>query len=334
MDGDAADVALAGNTVAWLDAPFTGAHETPMTVMRARIDRASSPPDVAAFTWSPDGGTGNLLGDVHSGGSLIAFDTVDVCDADYGCPTGYHGYDVTEEHVLALGVGGSGTCASIPSGADPGDGDITFPVNPSVRCTDVLDTHGPDPIPVLALGGGRIALGNPDGSVGLISAQGTPNAKVSSSIGRPINAVTLDDANRLVLLESTTSGDPVLEVHDAATGALERSVPLALAAPYGGLGADPCEAEWYHCPSDTPTLRLESTGRGLVAYTLGRTLRLLRLADGRDVLVGTSLDASSLHAQLDQTGLFYAYDVADSRHPGRVVHLTWQALNQLFDRHG
>jgi hypothetical protein len=59
---------------------------------------------------------------------------------------------------------------------------------------------------------------------------------------------------------------------------------------------------------------------------------VLRLVDQRDVTVATSLNPDGLHAQFDQSGLVYSYDVRDRPHGGRVIHLSWRALTQFIDR--
>jgi hypothetical protein len=318
-------LALIGDTVAWLGAVETGAHETPMVLMQARLDRPSSP-DVAAFAWSPDGGSGNFLGDLHNDGSQVAFDTYYVCGSDAQldpqCQPGFGVYDVATEQVYALNVGQSGTCASIPSGADPYD-DITFPPDPTIRCRQLLQTTGA--ATVLAVGGGRIAIGRPDGSIELLDASGAPQATVSSNEGT-VKAISLD-GTKVVLLARATPWRAVLEVQNASTGALEHSVTLART--YAPMGGESDCTTTYRCPS----LRLESAAKDVVVYALSRTLHLLRLTDDRDVTVTRSFHAYALHAQLDQSGLFYSYDVHDHGYPGRVVHLTWNALARVLDDH-
>jgi hypothetical protein len=128
------DVALGGNTLAWVNAPATGAYETPLLVERARLDQPFSPPVVAEFTHSADPGDGNLLGDLHSGGAVVAFDTYYLCVYGDGldCLPGYAEYATYGEQVWLLDVGTPGACASIPTRADPSGGDITFERDPSV----------------------------------------------------------------------------------------------------------------------------------------------------------------------------------------------------------
>jgi hypothetical protein len=93
-----------------------------------------------------------------------------------------------------------------------------------------------------------------------------------------------------------------LRDYDGATGALLHTWPL----PSVSIGSDclpRCQA---------PQLRLEDASRGLVAYILEDKLHLLRLADGRDVVV-----AKASFARFTTGGLVYAFEAAQPW-PGRV----------------
>jgi hypothetical protein len=319
------DLALGGNTVAWVNTPRTGAHETPMLVERARLDRPSSPPAVAEFAWSPDGGTGNLLGDLRSGGSLVAFDTYYLCTYGDGldCPPGYAEYATYGEQVWLLDIGTPGACASIPSGADPEGGDITFARDPSVLCRKVVATDGTST--VLAVGGGRLAISRSDRTVQLVDELGNAVSTVTSTLGK-IDSLALDGNQVDLLVRARQPWRAVLEVHDAQSGALEHS--WTLARTHTPIERDPCEEG---CLGGTPhpSLRLEGAAQGVVAYILDGTLHLLRLSDGRSAIVTRS--RRGLLARLDGSGLFYSYQVDDKHYPGRVVHVSRQALTGLLD---
>jgi hypothetical protein len=318
------DVALGGNTLAWVNAPFTGAHETPLLVERARLDRPSSPPVIAEFAHAPDEGTGNQLGDLHSGGSLVAFDTYYVCDGSGDCPPGYAEFATHGEQVWLLDVGTPGACTSIPTGADPEGGDITFPRDPSVLCRKVVSTDGASTL--LAVGSGRIAVARSDRTVQLVDELGNTASEITSTLGT-IETVALDGNQVDLLVRATRPWRAVLEVHDALSGALARS--WTLTRTYTPIAQDPCE---QGCPADLPahpSLRLEAAHDGLVAYVLNGTLHVLRLADGRTAII--TRNRTALLARLDESGLFYSYQVADTRYPGRVVHVSSQALTSLLD---
>jgi hypothetical protein len=337
-------LALGGNTLAWVNAPDTGAHETPMLVERARLDQPSSPPVVAEFAHSPDG-TGNLLGDLHSGGGLVAFDTYYLCSYGDGldCPPGYAEFATYGEQVWLLDVGTPGACASIPTGAQPENGDITFRRDPTVLCRKLVTTDGAST--VVAVGGGRIAIasGEPPGlralappgpalarsdrTVQLVDELGNTVSEITSTLGN-IRAVALDGNQVDLLVRASKPWRAVLEIHDALSGALEHSWTLTRTP--SPMGPDPCEdtclnsSLYEHSP-----LRLEAAAGGLVAYVLNGTLHLLRVADGRSAIVARNRGV--LRAQLDESGLFYSYQVADKRYPGRVIHVSSQALTSLLD---
>ena len=96
-----------------------------------------------------------------------------------------------------------------------------------------------------------------------------------------------------------------LRDYDATTGALLHSWPLPNVA-VGGF----CGVPIWKCGS--PHLRLEGAARGLVAYLLEGKLHVLRLHDGADTVVADATDA-----QLDDNGLFYAYQTTGIW-PGRI----------------
>jgi hypothetical protein len=189
------------NTLAWVNAPDTAAHETPLLVERARLDRPSSPAVIAEFAHAPDEGEGNQLGDLHSGGSLVAFDTSYVCAGDGSdCPVGYGEFATHGEQVWLLDVGSPGACASIPTGADSANGDITFRRDPSVLCRKVVSSDRAST--VLAVGGGRVAVARSDRTVQLVDELGNDVSEITSTLGM-IRTVALD-GNQVDLLVRAT----------------------------------------------------------------------------------------------------------------------------------
>jgi hypothetical protein len=83
----------------------------------------------------------------------------------------------------------------------------------------------------------------------------------------------------------------------------------------------------------TPGAQLESADGGVVVYTVGSSIHLL--AHGRESVVHThALRLSRLrdyvyrvvHAALTRERLFYSFNVADRRYPGRVVFVPRSAL--------
>jgi hypothetical protein len=325
---------LAGSTVAWLGQVWLGEHETPRVVVRARLGRMSKP-QIAAFTSSVNCCTGYALGNFHSGGSRITFDTYYACDlgGDFpdprpACATlSPLDNGTLETEVLAMDTGTAGTCASIRSGGAGAD----FVVRPlrTVRCKTIIQTSGGAPL--LAVYGDNVVLGRPDGSIELLGASGATLATVASTQGT-IRAVALD-AQELVLLVRTGPGQALLEVHDLNSGTLESTLPVP--GSHASMGSDACDyadidIASFGCDNSYPRLRLDSAAKGIVVYATNQTLHALRISDQRDVTIAHSVHGSALHAQLDQSGLFYSFDVKNRRYPGRVVHLSWKALDQLL----
>jgi hypothetical protein len=78
--------------------------------------------------------------------------------------------------------------------------------------------------------------------------------------------------------------------------------------------------------------RLEGANGGLVAYTAGSSIylisrgeRVVRTGARRLRSLGFNIERP-LHADLTAAGLFYCFNVADRRYPGRVVFVPRSAL--------
>ena len=104
-----------------------------------------------------------------------------------------------------------------------------------------------------------------------------------------------------ILLFNIVTG---LQIHDYAVPAVSIG---------GNCGIPPCPAA---------TLRLVDAARGLVAYILSGTLRLLRLRDGKDV---PAARATATDARFGDTGLFYSFKTAGPW-PGHVRFVPWRQL--------
>ncbi len=65
---------------------------------------------------------------------------------------------------------------------------------------------------------------------------------------------------------------------------------------------------------------------GLAVYTAGVALHLLRISDGRDVILRTPKIGSGLEARLGPRGLIYVYNAAYSRYSGRLQFVPWHEL--------
>jgi hypothetical protein len=158
------------------------------------------------------------------------------------------------------------------------------------------------PLRVLDVDAGRIVVGG-DNATLVLDANG------GQLLSLPIStrAAQLTGSNLVVLV----SGE--LRDYDATTGAPLRSSPV----PAGSVGGF-CGVPVFFCGS--PRVQLEDAARGLVAYILDGQIHLLRLADGRDVVVheGTA-------ARFDSSGLAYAYP-ATGDWPGRLRFVAFDRL--------
>lgn len=102
-----------------------------------------------------------------------------------------------------------------------------------------------------------------------------------------------------------------LRVYNAGNGALVRTRALPNVTSAGICGMPPCPAV---------ALQLLDGARGLVAYTLGGKLYLLRLRDGRTRVVAAAQDA-----RFGSRGLFYAYS-APAPWVSRIRFVPWSRL--------
>ena len=75
--------------------------------------------------------------------------------------------------------------------------------------------------------------------------------------------------------------------------------------------------------------KIADFAEGIVLYTAGRSIHVLRLGDGRD---RTAVTVSGLvAARLDSSGLFYGYDVAGGGpKPGRLAFIPFSAVTRLL----
>ena len=141
---------------------------------------------------------------------------------------------------------------------------------------------------VLSVAAGRILVRRADGSLELRRANGSLLRSFPFQPGE-VRAALLD-ASELVVLARTAATRRTWRVYDPVSGEHERDLRARARA----TAAD--------------------VERGLLVYVVGRVVHVLRLADGREA---TFRAPSTVLAQLEPSGLFYAYQVR-GRHKGRV----------------
>jgi Tol biopolymer transport system component len=91
-------------------------------------------------------------------------------------------------------------------------------------------------------------------------------------------------------------------------------------------GAGRLRRSW---PTAARGARLEGVEAGIAVYVAQRRIHLLRLRDGRRVTLNPP-GRGEVHADLDRTGLFYAYAVGEGRQNGRVAFLAFPKVRLRF----
>jgi hypothetical protein len=285
-------VAVAGPRVAWVSSGGGNSYETNLVTRTAREPKAFS----LAFG---NGFVGNARGD----GAVLVFNSYARCARDEGmdCPVGVADGSIFDASVWRY-PGGSG----------------------GARCPTIIDTrHGckllataPDgELSILALGGGRIAVKTQTGSVRLFS--GTTGATLAEHPYAPevVRAAALDSKNLVVLRAG------FLDVYTIGSTAAPQSWKLPRAGSCGSPSPPP-EIRGSGPPRSTPSLTLEDVGAGFAVYVLDRAVRIVRLTDGRDILL-TRPALGPVHAQLVTNGVYVS-----SRN--RVTFTTIGAIRRRF----
>jgi hypothetical protein len=151
----------------------------------------------------------------------------------------------------------------------------------------------PDELSVLSVAAGRILVRRANESLEVRRADGSLLRAFPFRRGEVREA--LIDASRLVVLDHGSS--LTWRVYDLVSGEQKR----VFAAPGRAIAAD--------------------VERGLLVYTVGRVVHVLRLADGRKAIFKAPVvriryvDPAPVQAQIEPSGLFYSYQV---RREGRV----------------
>jgi hypothetical protein len=141
----------------------------------------------------------------------------------------------------------------------------------------------------LAARGSRVAFLRSDGRIALLEATGRLRGVIA--VHAAVRGAALGDRELAVLTPQR------LLVYGLSTLRLERSLAIA------GTGG---------------SRRLAGIGGGTVAYTEGRTIKLVRLAEGTRRSL-TVPGKGAVHAALTSSGLFYAYELPADKYRGRIA---------------
>jgi hypothetical protein len=262
------ELALAGRQVAWV--VRSGGNGLELAVMAARLPR-SKPKRIDSAGQSEGGAggdpNGGHLGQLLGAGPLLAYNGWVVCfptspEDEPSCPPVDPATKIGEERLVRV-VAGRRQVVKRGSGA----------------------------YRLAAVGGGRLAVES-SGKVTVLDPGGAGVASIAAVEGNPPRAIALS-AGRLALQRMFT-----LDLHNPATGAKAKSLPLGPAA----------------------ALPLAGVNSKLALLRRPRHLVLVRLSDGKLVILTPPPGAASLvDAKLTEAGLFYAFNTLGLVPTGRIV---------------
>jgi hypothetical protein len=152
-----------------------------------------------------------------------------------------------------------------------------------------------DELTVLSVAAGRILVQRADGSLELRRADGSLSRAFPFVPGQVLGAQL--DASELVVLERASGLR--WRVYDPTSGELTRTLP----APARALPAD--------------------VERGILVYTVGRVVHVLRLRNGHQKSFTAPAGTSHVLAQIEPAGLFYSYSV------GRQGRVRFVPFNEI-----
>jgi dipeptidyl aminopeptidase/acylaminoacyl peptidase len=159
---------------------------------------------------------------------------------------------------------------------------------------------------VASLDAGRIAIFRESGAVSVLSAGG--GMRTFTFGGPQILGATLDGPRLLVLQRKR------LIVFDLGRGRRTASWPIRR-----GFG---------------PAPELEDAQGDLATYVVGVAVHVLRLSDGRDLVIDTPTATEPASARFVPRGLFYSYNESYDRRPGRLLFVARSELERALASKG
>jgi hypothetical protein len=260
------ELALGDGQVAWISR--SGGNNLELMVITARLSGGAPRRIEHAFNGDGAGGDhkGDWVGQLLGGGALLAYNGWRVvCDApdQNACDLGEATLGLRNERIVRISAG-----------------------------RRAVVKRGPASRPLSAVGGGRMAVES-EGAITILGPNGARVSTVPALPGNPPRATALS-RTRLAITRTFT-----LDVHNPATGAKVKSIPLGPAA----------------------ALRLVGVNSRLALLRGPRRLVLVRLSDGKLIAlpITSSRAASIVDPRLTEAGLFYAYNVRKLSPGGRIV---------------
>jgi WD40 repeat protein len=165
-------------------------------------------------------------------------------------------------------------------------------------------------------GGRSIALGSGsvgDVDAGRIAALGRAGTvRILDRTGKDLHSFGFSGATSAQLSgnDLVVVLDDTLEVWDVETGQRRAAYPLER-----GFGPVPV---------------VEDAEQGIATVVIGVAIHLIRLSDGKDLVLDIENQAGPSHAELEPTGLFYSWNEPYTRKPGRLTFLPWEDVVAAF----
>lgn len=267
------ELALAGTRLAWVEAYQGNLQDL---VLKTRVLGKKKAKEVAFaenHSGAEGGVDGDYLGNLYGDGSLLAYNIWEVCTA---YPPDW---EVDPSYPMCEDVQAAG---DEPEEVVRGQKLLRI----SAKGKGISVKSGTDSFGVVDVDAGRIATRQATGGITILGSAGGVLGTVPVPAGELAGAAL--SGTTLAVLRNGA-----LEVYDAATGALEKTLPLAAGAELTDLQGD------------------------LAVYLAGTAVHVVDLQTGEDALFGTS-PAGPVDAELEPGGLTYAYNVSGAK-LGRVV---------------
>ena len=289
-------VAIAGRRVAWVWDGGGNFHD--LAVRSATVDRPLRVAPLAMRSYNVDSLVGRWAGSPQGDGELLVYGTWTVCEeaeyeSSHPCPAG------TPERV-------------------PYDSRV-HRIRGS-RSTTVASDKGE--LGILGVSAGRTAVLQSDASIGVLTSEGRVVKSFAFEPGE-VRGATLDGSRLVVLRRS--DGRHTLDTYDVS-GSGHVSRPIAPPGPGSDRRCSWPVVSLALCRQPYARLRLVDSENGIAVYVLGRDIHLLRIADGARSVIRPPATRGTVEAQLERSGLYYAYQVADAKTPGRVAFLPYGAV--------
>ncbi len=168
-----------------------------------------------------------------------------------------------------------------------------------------LIARGPGSYRPMDVDSGRIVVVTERGAVRLLDAKRQLLNSFRFLRGAGPTSAQLDGSDLVLVREDA------LEVWDTGTGQKRAAYPLER-----GFG---------------PTPVVEDVQEGIATVIIGVAIHVIRLADGKDLVLEIPNQAGPVHAELDPSGLFYSWNEPHTRRPGRIAFLPFADLLAAFD---